>query len=209
MTDKAVSALTSLTGANAATGDLIYIVDISEPSAADRSKKITAQELQNYMKAFPATIGVGGATPAASGAGISFPSAQSASSNANTLDDYEEGTWTPTDASGAGLTFSSAAGNYTKIGRQVITYFQATFPSTANSSQIKFGGLPFTSASVPAVSNPGGGGFTYQTANIQNASFAIGGGVVEFNIFSSSGSAIANSSASGATVRGFFTYFTD
>jgi hypothetical protein len=45
MTDKAVSALTSLTGANTATGDLVYIVDISEAAAADRSKKITLQEL--------------------------------------------------------------------------------------------------------------------------------------------------------------------
>jgi hypothetical protein len=32
----------------------------------------------------------------ASGSGISFPATQSASSDANTLDDYEEGTWTPT-----------------------------------------------------------------------------------------------------------------
>ena len=93
MTDKAVSALTSLTGATTATGDLLYIVDISEAAAADRSKKITAQELQNYLKKFPATIGVGNATPAASGAGISFPATASASSDANTLDDYEEGTW--------------------------------------------------------------------------------------------------------------------
>jgi hypothetical protein len=41
---------------------------------------------------FPTTIGVGGATPSASGSGISFPATQSASSDANTLDDYEEGT---------------------------------------------------------------------------------------------------------------------
>jgi hypothetical protein len=44
-------------------------------------------------------MGVGGATPSASGAGITFPADQSilgASTNANTLDDYEEGTWTGT-----------------------------------------------------------------------------------------------------------------
>ena len=45
MTDKAVSALTSLTGANTATGDLLYIVDISEAAAADRSKKITVGDI--------------------------------------------------------------------------------------------------------------------------------------------------------------------
>lgn len=39
-------------------------------------------------------FGVGNASPAASGAGITFPAAQSDSSDVNTLDDYEEGAWT-------------------------------------------------------------------------------------------------------------------
>ena len=52
------------------------------------------------------TIGVGNATPSASGAGITFPATQSASTDANTLDDYEEGTWTPTIAASSGsITF--------------------------------------------------------------------------------------------------------
>jgi hypothetical protein len=66
------------------------------------------------------TISVGNATPSTSGAGITFPATQSASTNANTLDDYEEGDWTPTQ--GAGLTVVgafSSSGRYTKIGRQV------------------------------------------------------------------------------------------
>jgi hypothetical protein len=68
---------------------------------------------------FPTTIGVGGATPSASGSGISFPATQSASSDANTLDDYEEGTWTGTLTGTAGLNPSTAVtgtGKYTKIG---------------------------------------------------------------------------------------------
>jgi hypothetical protein len=66
------------------------------------------------------TISVGNATPSASGAGITFPATQSASSNANTLDDYEEGTWTPNQGSGLTVvgTFQSA-GYYTKIGNLV------------------------------------------------------------------------------------------
>lgn len=66
------------------------------------------------------TIGVGNATAAATGAGITFPATASDSSDANTLDDYEEGTWTPTQ--GAGLTVVgtfSSSGTYTKIGRSV------------------------------------------------------------------------------------------
>jgi hypothetical protein len=154
-------------------------------------------------------IGVGDADPATSGAGITFPATQNASSNANTLDDYEEGTWTPSDASGASLSFSNAAGNYTKIGRQVIVYFNMTFPSTASSAQITIGGLPFASVYYPSVSNPGGGGFTYQTASISNVTFAIGGGVSQFNMWTVAGAAVENSSASTYTLRGYFTYFTD
>jgi hypothetical protein len=74
MTDKAVSALTSLTGANTATGDLIYIVDISEPSAADRSKKITIQELFDGVPAgAEATPAI--AAQADQNTGIWFPTA--------------------------------------------------------------------------------------------------------------------------------------
>jgi len=91
-----------------------------------------------------ATIGVGNATPSTSGAGVTFPATQSASSDANTLDDYEEGTWTPIDASGAGLSFTSTEAFYTKIGNVVYVSCAITFPTTASTASAKFGGLPFT-----------------------------------------------------------------
>lgn len=102
------------------------------------------------------TIGVGGATPAASGAGITFPATQSASSDANTLDDYEEGTWTPIDGSGAGLSFSNTSGNctYTKIGRTVFASFRVTYPSTANGAAARIGGFPFTTANNTVNTQP-------------------------------------------------------
>jgi hypothetical protein len=53
---------------------------------------------------------------------LQFPATQIASANANTLDDYEEGTWTMGIAFGGaavGVTASSNTGTYTKIGRQV------------------------------------------------------------------------------------------
>ena len=69
---------------------------------------------------FTSTIGVGGATASASGAGITFPAAISASSDVNTLDDYEEGTWTPNQGSGLTLVGAfSSAGYYTKVGNIV------------------------------------------------------------------------------------------
>jgi hypothetical protein len=70
---------------------------------------------------FGSTIGVGATTPSSSGAGITFPATQSASSDANTLDDYEEGTWTPTITDGYTRTYSSSntTGRYVKVGKMV------------------------------------------------------------------------------------------
>ena len=96
------------------------------------------------------TIGVGGATPSTSGAGITFPATQSASSDANTLDDYEEGTFTPTVApSGGSLTSYTSSGTYTKIGNTVLidVVFQITSTGTA-SGQATVSGIPFTSRFV-------------------------------------------------------------
>ena len=98
---------------------------------------------------FTTTIGVGAATASASGAGVTFPATQSASSDANTLDDYEEGTWTPV-ANNITVTGGSCnyLGYYLKIGRLVFCTMSinigtgATFTSTRNSSY--FSGLPFT-----------------------------------------------------------------
>jgi hypothetical protein len=98
------------------------------------------------------TMGVGGATPAASGAGITFPSTQSASSDANTLDDYEEGTWTPSFAFGgstSGVTYNVQGGSYTKIGRMV--YCQAVISLSNNGTGVggaEMRGLPFTVGGV-------------------------------------------------------------
>lgn len=53
---------------------------------------------------------------------VRFPATQAASSDANTLDDYEEGDWTPTLTFGGGstgITYSVQLGKYTKIGRFV------------------------------------------------------------------------------------------
>jgi hypothetical protein len=59
MADKKVSDLTALTGASLASGDLFYVVDISEPTAADKSKKITYAELQNVFLTSSSTISGG------------------------------------------------------------------------------------------------------------------------------------------------------
>jgi hypothetical protein len=92
------------------------------------------------------SISLGASTPATSGVGVQFPATQSASSDANTLDDYEEGTWTPTDNSGAGLSFTVYSATYTKIGRVVEIEAAIYFPSTASTAAISISGLPFSAA---------------------------------------------------------------
>jgi hypothetical protein len=96
------------------------------------------------------TLGVGNTTPSTSGAGITFPATQSASSDANTLDDYEEGTWTPTDASGASIGITPTTSYYIKVGRLVTCWTQIQYPSTANGSVAKIGGYPFAATSAEA-----------------------------------------------------------
>ena len=80
--------------------------------------------------------------------GITFPATQSDSTNANTLDDYEEGTWTPTQGSNLTVvgTFSSN-GVYTKIGRSIVVIGQVkgtTSVAVATANAVMAGGLPFT-----------------------------------------------------------------
>jgi hypothetical protein len=96
-----------------------------------------------------AVVLAGGST-SANGIGIAFPATQSASSDANTLDDYEEGTWTPNQ--GAGLTVVgafSSSGTYTKVGRMVYVrgvVTGATSISCSSGTTITMN-LPFTTLS--------------------------------------------------------------
>jgi hypothetical protein len=112
---------------------------------------------QNSTPAFASTIGVGGATAAASGAGITFPATASASSDANTLDDYEEGTWSPEllsdGGSAAGKTYTTQLGRYTKIGDVVYFQFVVQFSNKGsnNVNEAYLDGFPF------AVSSTNGG----------------------------------------------------
>jgi hypothetical protein len=82
------------------------------------------------------------------GIGITFPATQSASSDVNTLDDYEEGVWTPTITFGGGstgITYSVRVGTYTKVGRMVTAACSIGLSSKGVSTgNVSITGLPFT-----------------------------------------------------------------
>jgi len=82
-------------------------------------------------------------------AGIQFPATQVASSDPNTLDDYEEGTWAPSNAS---VSMTVVTANYIKIGRLVVINGQVNFVSNSNASNLQLTNLPFPVASIGPLS---------------------------------------------------------
>jgi hypothetical protein len=121
------------------------------PAATDTLVgKATTDTLTNKTLTAPVvttTIGVGAATPSASGAGITFPATQSASTDANTLDDYEEGTWTPSVGGTATYNTGNTKGFYTKIGRQVTINFSVQVTSLGTGAADRVINAPFACSS--------------------------------------------------------------
>lgn len=159
------------------TGDAARTVTLSgNPTLADwfdQSVKTAA------TPTFGATTVTGALTISGAAAGqIVFPASQNASANANTLDDYEEGTWTPA-ANNVTVTVTSA--RYTKIGRHVYFTADVTWPATADTNQARLAGLPFTAGVDSAVaigyngSNSAAEGLVQTTTVFFNASPNNGG----------------------------------
>jgi hypothetical protein len=142
----------------AGTASLLFAATSGFPNTASITRDYVSNSLQFGFNAtermrFPAAggvltvtcVSVGNATPAASGAGITFPATQSASSDANTLDDYEEGGWTPTVFLGATQqTVLTATANYTKIGNVVFIAGRAESVTKSGTGNLEIRNLPFS-----------------------------------------------------------------
>lgn len=108
--------------------------------------------------------------------------------------------WTPSDASGATLTFTSVSCQWTQIGNIVYAYGTLTYPSTVNASQAVIGGLPVsvpnqTYAATPHYIRTNAAGLTANTLAFPIVNTAT------FNIFlTGNASGILNSTLSGATL---------
>lgn len=97
---------------------------------------------------------------------------------ATDLSDYATGSWTPSDASGASLTFSGVNAGYTKIGNMVFAYARLAYPATLNGAAASIGGLPFTIANAnyaqcPAVVPDTGGIAMVIDGNINTTTFGL------------------------------------
>jgi hypothetical protein len=77
---------------------------------------------------------------------LQFPASQSASADANALDDYEEGSWTP--ALGGTATYSSRSGSYVKIGKIVFIRGRINVNAIGSGSTTILSGLPFSAANT-------------------------------------------------------------
>ena len=102
---------------------------------------------------------------------------------ANALDDYEEGTFTPTaygDATAGTTTYVAQQGLYTKVGRQVSIVFFVGWSAMTGTGSVRIGGLPFTAANLsqnyaPFTTLPSdinwSGGTAYVALQMQNTDY--------------------------------------
>jgi hypothetical protein len=132
----------------------------------DSSGNLSLQHLHNGTTVFnTGTTGAKTEIVRIDGSGIKFNGDTAAT---NALDDYEEGTWTPTASASSGTapSFESSSGTYTKVGRLVTinaTITNITAGGTSN-AQVQVAGLPFT----PDVQD-GVGACNFNQVTISNA----------------------------------------
>jgi hypothetical protein len=134
-------------GANDMPGRLVFSTTADGASSPTEAMRINNQR----------EVLIGTGTRTANGGvlqiagGITFPATDVAASNGNTLDDYEEGTFTPviegTTTAGTG-TYSVQEGKYLKIGKRVSFYVNFNWSAHTGTGNIRVSGLPFTSANA-------------------------------------------------------------
>ena len=131
----------TLTGTDSTT--MTFPTTSATIARTDAAQTFTGAQTFSSTISGATTVGVGAATPSASGAGITFPATQSASTDANTLDDYEEGDWTPNV--GGSATYTLQKGRYVKVGSVVTVNCDIWVNVIGTGSTQYVSGLPFAS----------------------------------------------------------------
>jgi len=98
------------------------------------------------------TLATGNLVVGTAGKGIDFSAnTHAAGMTSELLNDYEEGTWTPTaifSVSNGNLAYASQVGRYTKVGRIVSLQGYLQFGETTASGNFSIGGLPFAASTA-------------------------------------------------------------
>jgi len=173
-------------GSAASLNDEVVIVAFKSFTVADTytqsqvdafAVKLTGAQTVAGVKTFSSQPVFSAGIDLSSNGQVKFPATQNASSDANTLDDYEEGSWTPTyGAQGSDPTVTYGthrSASYIKIGKMV--YFQMSISTesvSGGSGSVVIRGWPFPSVSGAAV----GSRVHFATANVQsfNTNFPAG-----------------------------------
>lgn len=152
------------------------------------------------------TLSTGNLVQGTAAKGINFTAnTGAAGKTSQLLNWYEEGTWTPTDASGGSLSFTGTSGNcyYTRVGNLVTCVFSVTYPTTADVNSARITGLPFTSKST---TNAVAGGQLSYTNYGSFLSMLIDTGGNSFYFWTAAGALVTNATCSGKVFRGVVTY---
>ena len=141
-----------------------------------------------------------GGTTTADGIGITFPATQSASSNANTLDDYEEGTWTPSLGGFTSIAYSTQTGAYTKIGNVVnIVLHIVVSGGTRSGADLLVNNLPFTAASQAYSGGSWGYGFGVVASTAGMPQLRINNSTTNVSFLNTAGAVLAGTDLNTAT----------
>lgn len=155
------------------------------------------------------TLSDGNLVVGTAGKGIDFSSnTHAAGMTSELLTWYEEGTWTPTDESGAGLTFSNSYGSYTRIGRMVFATVIVVFPSTANTLDVVIAGLPFNFLDTNSVYSPSrsGAAVTYSDAGFSMFTLPSQNSKRFYVYNQTTATTVKNNELSGKAIRVMFAY---
>jgi len=145
----------------------------------------------------------------ANGHGIDFGATANSSGSMTTelLDDYEEGTWTPT-LSNYGGTATIGASVYTKVGRQVTCSVSIDLDGTSDASNFQINGLPYTSGNFSSTAVFGAFMSYSNTTFEKPIRFLVGSANTNINVYTQSGGAATyNGLGNDRTFRLVIIYF--